>query len=201
MLPDPLLSRQVFLWAAEMGVHYWTDLLLAADTPVDPNTFYLSPIIRPRLLDTFQAQGRKGKAGPAYDNTFKTEIIREGVNRHPTNGYLHWASTVNWAVWSAANLGTMDLEDLKGFLPGHNLNLGHFGPVVNINTHSMGYWRWSAIHLAVRSTLDSRSRRRFRTIPIYDSSAQLQGSITGTVVPCSNRQSRPLDSLGKYTHD
>ncbi|GAB1317873.1 Ankyrin repeat domain-containing protein 17 [Madurella fahalii] len=145
---DPARCKEVLLWAVEAGHHEVLRTMLERGT--DPNFYYLSSLLRSRLMDLFAAQGgQRGTAAPRDDRLRKAEVLKEkycrnGVTRRSVRHRhekhrdgIPLAQDFDWHV---------DYE----YADHHGCSLETFGIVDCLEElATRKYWSWSPIHVAV----------------------------------------------------
>lgn len=145
---DPTRPQEVLLWAVETGHHEMLRVMLERGT--NPNFYYLSSLLRSRLMDLFAAQGgQRGTAAPRNDRHRQAELLKEkycrnGVTRRSVRrrherdrGGIPLAQDFDWHV---------DYE----YADHHGCPLERFGIVETLDDpDTRKYWSWGPIHVAV----------------------------------------------------
>ncbi|KAK3385344.1 hypothetical protein B0H63DRAFT_543664 [Podospora didyma] len=150
---DPLRARQLLHWATDKRRHDMLSRLL--DHGVDPDTIYLSPILRSRLEDVFTAQGgHRGAFRPKDDHLLKVELCREKIARD-----IKFRNEVHehFKRWGSESTCLQIPQDGVLRWPYNMSNaLSHpycdwkfFGPkTTNDDPENRFFWQWTPLHLA-----------------------------------------------------
>ncbi|KAK4234793.1 hypothetical protein C8A03DRAFT_18369 [Achaetomium macrosporum] len=155
LFDNPSRCKEVLLWAVEVGEHRILQCLL--ERGVDPNFFYLSSLLRSRLMDVLSAQGRRGMLKPRTDRTLAAESFRSEYcrsSRMRARTHLEREQEGNWDI-------RFPLERIWDDLPRY-IYFPAFAPqlfrLADDLEDPRGFWTWTPLHVAVQRGDDAAVR-------------------------------------------